>query len=122
MDASFFTQVKLVSVVGDDWPGADAERWAQVTGLPSAARTLTCTLSSVISIISARRLPASVSSESTMDAAAPGRVKSLSAGVALGLLAVVGVVPGHGTQPASVTASTQPMIAALRGRLVTRRG
>jgi hypothetical protein len=57
-----------------------------------------------------------------MDAATPGRVKSVAVGVAVGLLAAVGVVVGHGTQPASVTASTQPMIAALRGRLVTRRG
>jgi hypothetical protein len=57
-----------------------------------------------------------------MDVAAPGSVKSGSAGVAVGLLTVVGVLVGAGTQPESVTASTQPMIAALRGRLVTRRG
>jgi len=57
-----------------------------------------------------------------MDAAAPGSVKSGSAGVEAGLLAVVGALEGTGTQPENVTASTQPMIAALRGRLVTRRG
>jgi hypothetical protein len=57
-----------------------------------------------------------------MDAALPGCVKSGPAGVELGLLAVVGTLAAAGTQPASVTASTQPMIALLRGRLVTRRG
>jgi hypothetical protein len=57
-----------------------------------------------------------------MDAAAPGSVKSGPAGVEAGLLAVVGALVGAGTQPVIVTASTQPMIAAVRGRLVTRRG
>jgi hypothetical protein len=57
-----------------------------------------------------------------MDAATPGSVKSGSAGVEAGLLAVVGALVGTGTQPVIVTASTQPMIAAVRGRLVTRRG